>query len=119
MENLILNRVQKTQIDVTEPKQLVVTTENNEEVNFISTQDNFIHVVRDGKITESFDCGGNIVNFDYLIHDNSICVATEDGSVILQHLDGDKRQEEAAFCGDGIEAMKFSPDQEMVAFITK
>lgn len=120
MENLNLNRVYKVQTEVKQPKRLVVNHENGEEVSLISTQDNVIHVVRgDSIITESFDCGGNIINFEHLIHENSICIATEDGCVFLQHLDGAKQQEEAAFCSDGIEAMKFSLDQEMVAFVTK
>lgn len=120
MENLNLYHVHKTATGIDLPKQLVVKCENGQNTDFISSQADVIHVVQqDGEIVDTFSLPGSIVNFEYLQIESVICVATENGSVFFQHIEGDQKLEEVGFCEDGIESMKFSPDQEMVCFVSK
>ncbi|KAH8307765.1 hypothetical protein KR044_012909, partial [Drosophila immigrans] len=60
----------------------------------------------------------DIVGAEVLQLDNSICVATEAGEVLLINLDTHDTSE-GTYCDVGIECMAWSPNQEVVAFITK
>lgn len=60
----------------------------------------------------------DIVGAEYLQLDNAICLATGAGEVLLIEPDT-LSQREGTYCDVGIECMSWSPNQEVVAFITR
>lgn len=60
----------------------------------------------------------NIIGMEYLSLNNEICMSTSSGDVIIINLQMDS-SENVTFCDGGIEQMSWSPDQEIVVFITK
>lgn len=117
MENINLYRAFKIETGLTEARQLIV--DNITDTYLVLTNENLIHIFCKDHVKESFKFAGIIVSFEYLHQDNNICVAIEDGGIFFQNIEGAKNLEEVAFCEDGISTMQFSPDQEMVAFVTK
>lgn len=80
--------------------------------------DDTIHVLEN----ESIRClpfDHTIADFEYVSADNILCIALENGSVYNADATLLKVLEEVSFCIDGIEKMQFSPDQEVVVFITR
>jgi hypothetical protein len=73
--------------------------------------------VLDGSVAELFDAF-DVVSIEFLILNNQICLASADGEVLLHNIDGGD-SDVATFCEDGIETMVWSPDQEVVVFVTK
>lgn len=59
-----------------------------------------------------------IIGVEFLSLNNEICLATSQGDVIIVNLQMDTC-ENVTFCDGGIEQMSWSPDQEIVVFITK
>lgn len=59
----------------------------------------------------------NIVGAEYLVHENSICLASRNGEVLLVNPE-DGNCNEGTFSDVGIECMAWSPDQDVVAFVT-
>lgn len=59
-----------------------------------------------------------IVNFEYLSLNHELCVATEAGEIVVYNL-SQNSDESVSFCEGGLKAMKWSHDQEVVAFVTK
>ena len=59
-----------------------------------------------------------IIGIEYVQISNSLCLSSESGDIFLFHLDN-KESEAVACFGDGIEAMSWSPDQELVIFVTR
>lgn len=60
----------------------------------------------------------DIVAAEYLALDNEICLATAVGEVLLVNTEN-LQVNEGTFCDVGIECMAWSPDQEVVVFVTK
>uniref|UniRef100_T1P7H5 Elongator complex protein 1 n=1 Tax=Musca domestica TaxID=7370 RepID=T1P7H5_MUSDO len=60
----------------------------------------------------------DIVAAEYLALDNQICLATRGGEVLLVNPET-LEMNEGTFCDVGIECMAWSPDQEVVVFVTK
>lgn len=60
----------------------------------------------------------SLIGFQYLLLNNELCVATEDGDVIVHNLD-QSTEESVTFCDGGLKTMSWSHDQEVVAFVTK
>ncbi|XP_073841413.1 elongator complex protein 1 [Musca autumnalis] len=60
----------------------------------------------------------DIVAAEYLALDNEICLATRGGEVLLVNPET-LQTNEGTFCDVGIECMEWSPDQEVVVFVTK
>ncbi|XP_023297838.2 putative elongator complex protein 1 [Lucilia cuprina] len=60
----------------------------------------------------------DIVAAEYLALENEICLATSVGEVLLVNPDN-LQVNEGTFCDVGIECMSWSPDQEVVVFVTK
>lgn len=60
----------------------------------------------------------DIVAAEYLALENEICLATSVGEV-LQVNPETQHMNEGTFCDVGIESMAWSPDQEVVVFVTK
>ncbi|KAM7363123.1 elongator complex protein 1 [Cochliomyia hominivorax] len=60
----------------------------------------------------------DIVAAEYLALENEICLATSVGEVLLVNPET-QQMNEGTFCDVGIECMAWSPDQEVVIFVTK
>uniref|UniRef100_A0AAG5CYA7 Elongator complex protein 1 n=1 Tax=Anopheles atroparvus TaxID=41427 RepID=A0AAG5CYA7_ANOAO len=60
----------------------------------------------------------NIIAIEHLALTNELCCASSDGNVWSYKLDTGTT-EEVALCQHGIEAMQWSPDQEVVVFVDK
>lgn len=58
------------------------------------------------------------IGLEHMALTNELCIGTENGNVIIYNLD-DKTSQIVSFCDGGIELMSWSPDQEIVIFITK
>ncbi|XP_017969177.1 putative elongator complex protein 1 [Drosophila navojoa] len=77
--------------------------------------DNDANAFREPKLVAELP---DIVGAEYLQLDNAICVATSAGEVLLINPDT-LFQREGTYCDVGIECMSWSPNQEVVVFITK
>uniref|UniRef100_A0A1Q3G1U7 Elongator complex protein 1 n=1 Tax=Culex tarsalis TaxID=7177 RepID=A0A1Q3G1U7_CULTA len=60
---------------------------------------------------------GEIVGLEHLALSDELCFATAAGEVSVMTVDGGKEPEEVTFCGGGLEAMGWSPEQEVVVFV--
>lgn len=60
----------------------------------------------------------NVIGIEYLSLTNELCAATESGDVIVYNLDT-LTNESVTYCDGGIEVMSWSPDQEVITFVTK
>lgn len=60
----------------------------------------------------------NVIAIEYLSLTNELCAATVSGDVDVYALDTLAR-ESVTYCDGGIEAMSWSPDQEVIAFVTR
>lgn len=89
--------------------------------------DEIVHVVSDDKLYEVKTATGDIkeiavvpgfVAAEYLALSNEICLATEAGEVLTVSPNSGVINE-CTFCDVGLENMSWSPDQEVVIFITK
>jgi IKI3 family len=67
--------------------------------------------------TQSLFTVPDIVDIEYLVLSNELCIATAAGEVITFNLD--TMTEEVRTCCDGVLAMKFSPDQALSVFVTR
>lgn len=64
--------------------------------------------------------GGEIVAMEFLQLNESLCVATSEGEIVTIDLNSDNfSAESVGLVADGIEEMRWSPDQELVVFISK
>lgn len=59
-----------------------------------------------------------IIGIEYVQISNNLCLSSESGEIFLFNLDN-KESEAVACFGDGIEAMSWSSDQELVVFVTR
>lgn len=59
-----------------------------------------------------------VVGIEYIQISNSLCLCLESGEIYVYNLD-QKEYEAVACFGDGIAAMSWSHDQELVVFVTK
>lgn len=116
MENLLLYHTSKIDTNIILPKKITVGNVNNV---FISTYGKQIHIVDFGSVFKSLRFEENVVNFEYLHQEHALFVALDNGLIIMQSLKENEKPEEISYCQDGIIGMKFSPDQEIVVFITK
>lgn len=55
---------------------------------------------------------------EYVQLNNALCLTTENGDIIMYYLDN-KETEVVGMLGDGISAMSWSPDQELVVFVSR
>ncbi|XP_030374223.1 putative elongator complex protein 1 [Scaptodrosophila lebanonensis] len=121
MRNLKLRYCKELATEVTQAKQLLLQPENSRdgaEITYLVT-DCRIYLWNDAEIAPKVIAElPDIVSAEYLQLDNSICVATGAGEVMLINTDN-YAAVEGTFCDVGIESMAWSPNQEVVAFITK
>lgn len=115
MENLLLLHLEKRFYNVQQASKLVVHPTND--VVFAASGSE-IHIIEKNSKDKVIDFADQIVDFDFLPFSNEICAATDSGSVFLENLENGKR-DEVSFCEDGVMAMQFSPDQDVVVFVTR
>ena len=60
----------------------------------------------------------DVIAMEYVQINNCLCLATVSGEIISFNLDTSDH-EIVSMCSDGIETMCWSPDQELVIFVTK
>lgn len=121
MRNLKLQYCKEQSTGVQNAKQLLLQPDidrNDSETTYFIT-DSKIYAVVDGceepKVVADLP---DIVCTEYLQLENAICVATGAGEVLL--IDPDTlANTEGTYCDVGIECMAWSPNQEVVAFVTK
>ncbi|XP_034114573.1 elongator complex protein 1 [Drosophila albomicans] len=128
MRNLKLRFCKEDTTSIQNARQLLLLpdTEYNDK------ERNTTYVVTDSKIYAVNETGNDndelksqivadlpdIVGAEVLQLNNSICVATEAGEVLLINLDTFDTTE-GTYCDVGIECMAWSPNQEVVVFVTK
>lgn len=120
MRNLGLIYAIKKHIQNLDVKLFIPTSANNDAENllYLYTGSHIVSLdLNTNAIKELLDIF-EVVNCEYLSLNNEICIATECGEVLIINLDT-KNHELVTFCDDGIEKMLWSPDQEVITFITK
>ncbi|XP_055636480.1 elongator complex protein 1 [Toxorhynchites rutilus septentrionalis] len=60
---------------------------------------------------------GEIVGIEHLALTDELCIATAAGEVMVFQSDGMNEPEVVTFCSGGLQAMGWSPEQEVVAFV--
>ncbi|XP_055902907.1 elongator complex protein 1 [Eupeodes corollae] len=118
MKNLKLKSLQTFNTALSNPKFVVLDSSGSKKNTvFICTQSELYSW---NLQTESLNLIADItgvVSCEYLSLENQICIATEPGEVLL--IDPEtKTSTEVSFCDGGIQKMVWSPDQEVVAFVT-
>ncbi|KAH8359617.1 hypothetical protein KR093_007925 [Drosophila rubida] len=126
MRNLKLRICKEDTTGIQNAKQLLLlpdTEHNDKEITYVVTDSKIIAlsgtggddgVVKSQVVADLPD----IVGAEVLQLDNALCVATGAGEVLLINLDTYETSE-GTFCDVGIECMAWSPNQEVVAFVTK
>lgn len=62
----------------------------------------------------------DIIAMEYIQLNDCLCLATESGEIIQYSFSDESSEVEVVgMIGDGIETMSWSPDQELVVFVTK
>lgn len=98
-------------------KSLIIDQEQ-ENISYISTQENIVQIDFEKNELNNLCDVDNIISFEYLNLNNEICIANENGEVLLFNLQN-KNLETVTFCDGGLKAMSWSADQEVVVFVTK
>lgn len=121
MRNLKLQYCKEQSTGIQNTKQLLLQPDierNDSETTYFVT-DSAIFAVQDGcdetKVVADLP---DIVGAEFLQLENAICVATGAGEVLLINPDT-LATSEGTYCDVGIECMAWSPNQEVVAFVTK
>lgn len=74
---------------------------------------------KSGDVKEIYS-GGEIVAMEFLQLNESLCVATSEGEIVVIDLNTDNyNTETVGLIADGIEEMCWSPDQELVVFVSR
>uniref|UniRef100_A0A1I8PUH9 Elongator complex protein 1 n=1 Tax=Stomoxys calcitrans TaxID=35570 RepID=A0A1I8PUH9_STOCA len=123
MRNLKLKYCQSFKETVKQPKLILINPnvpKSASETRYIVTDSqlfSFVPGSEEQELKVLAEVPG-IVAAEYLALDNEICLATAAGEVLLINPDT-KQVNEGTFCDVGIECMAWSPDQEVVVFVTK
>lgn len=122
MRNLKLKYMQQfTEGNVKQPKILLLNSNSskNDDARFLVTDDKlFLYKPGNPYAFKLLAEVPDIVAAEYLALENEICLATSGGEVLLVNPDNGQTNE-GTFCDVGIECMAWSPDQEVVVFVTK
>ncbi|XP_017088750.3 elongator complex protein 1 [Drosophila bipectinata] len=118
MRNLKLQYCKELDTDVAQARQLLLQPEFNGEAS------DTVFIVTDSQLYTS-DAGSkviadlpDIVGAEFLQLDNVICLASGAGEVLLVNPETGATTE-GTYCDVGIERMAWSPNQEVVAFVTR
>lgn len=122
MRNLKLKFCQSYKEIIKEPKFLLVNPniqKSSSDIRYVVTQSHLYSFIagapQELKLLAEVP---DIVAAEYLALDNEICLATSVGEVLLVNPET-QQVNEGTFCDVGIERMSWSPDQEVVVFVTK
>lgn len=118
MKNLKLLYAVQEKLDVTCPKFLALNSENSTGQIYIATNDQLLAY---NVQTESVKVLADVclaVSCEYLTLNDEISLASEAGEVLIYKTLTNVLTE-VSYCDGGIETMSWSPDQEIVVFITK
>lgn len=118
MRNLKLQYCKELDTDVAEARQLLLQPEFNGEASdtvFLVTDSQLYS--RDARSKVIADLP-DIVGAEFLQLDNVICLASGAGEVLLVNPETGATTE-GTYCDVGIERMAWSPNQEVVAFVTR
>ncbi|XP_075146318.1 elongator complex protein 1 [Haematobia irritans] len=126
MRNLKLKYCQSFKETVKNPKFLLLNQNvhkssmeaQNNEIYIVTQSQLFSHVPGSQKQPQLLAEVPDIVGAEYLALENGICLATSVGEVLLVNPET-QQMNEGTFCDVGIECMAWSPDQEVVVFVTK
>lgn len=117
MRNLKLLYRQSLKYDGVKAK-FIVHHPLNENVSFVydgGSLKSLHHATNEAKDLCSYE---NVMAMDFIQLNECLCFATEEGEIVQYNLsNGDL--EVVGLISDGIEAMSWSPDQELVVFVTK
>lgn len=118
MKNLELLYNRTLKLSIESLVHFVLNTNENG-VAYISTNNTLFQCnLQNNDIKQIHTIDDEIIGLEYLSLNNEICIATSQGDVIIVNLQTGTA-ENVTFCDGGIEQMGWSPDQEIVAFITK
>lgn len=113
--NLLYNRNRATQL---QNIKLVAVDSDRPNQLYICTDDTQYRFDWDQQELAQVSAVGDVIACEHLPLNNELCLATSTGEVIVVYL-GSDGEESVTFCEGGIEAMAWSPDQEIVVFVTK
>ncbi|XP_037897986.1 putative elongator complex protein 1 [Glossina fuscipes] len=122
MRNLKLKYSQQFNTNIKNAKFLLLNPNVDDKANnerFVVTSDKLYSLrLRENQLPKVIIEVPNIVDAEYLALDNVICLATGGGEVLLVNLQTSSASE-GTFCDVGIERMVWSPDQDVVVFVTR
>ncbi|XP_043951432.1 elongator complex protein 1 isoform X1 [Drosophila biarmipes] len=108
---------------VAHPRQLLLQPELNgdtADTAFVVSDDKIYAVQESGNVRPKVIADlPDIVGVEFLQLDNAICVASGAGEVLLVDPQTGATKAEGTYCDVGIECMSWSPNQEVVAFVTR
>lgn len=117
MRNLKLLYTQSCSFDG-ERAELIAQNAFNEKVSFIYNQ-NLVKSLNTetGDVKELCRYEG-VIAMEFVQLNECLCMATKSGEIIQYNLN-DNESEVVGIISDGIETMSWSPDQELVVFVTR
>lgn len=121
MRNLRLLYHKHQKLPLNRPTHTLVD-HNNKECSYVINSTHINKINSDIKSCELIytldEDTSNIVAIEHLSLNDELCLATSEGEVVVLNLQS-LQTESVAFCDGGIECMSWSPDQEVVLFLTK
>ncbi|KAL7727102.1 hypothetical protein ACLKA6_017378 [Drosophila palustris] len=124
MRNLKLQYCKEDTTGIRNARQLLLQPDfghKDKELTYVVTDDKIYAISETGDVVEEPKIIAdvpNIVGAEYLPLSDEICVATADGEVLLINAVS-LEINDGTYCDVGIECMAWSPNQEVVVFITK
>lgn len=96
-----------------------VLNSNENGLAYISTDNELFRCnLHNNNVKQIHAIDDRIIAIEHLSLNDEICIATSIGDVVVVNLQSES-SENVTFCDGGIEQMSWSPDQEIVVFITK
>lgn len=121
MRNLLLVHQKHQKLPVNRATHFLVD-HNNKECSYVINSTHINKINSDIKTCDPIhtldEATSNIVAIEHLSLNDELCLATGEGEVVVLNLQS-LQTESVAFCDGGIECMSWSPDQEVVLFLTK
>lgn len=103
---------------------LMVVDSNNSDLIYVVTADEGDYAVyrlnrldSAGEGQKILSIPGELVGIEHLALTDELCLATAAGEVMVVPSDGVNEPEVVTYCAGGLQAMGWSPEQEVVAFV--
>lgn len=90
----------------------------DENISFVYDQNIVKSINHESGEIKELCCYENVIAIEFVQLNDCLCLATREGEIIQYNL-SDESAEVVGLVDDGIEAMSWSPDQELVVFVTK